>query len=52
MEDPIKEMKLGDIIDEMKLVYFIEMLISLQHIFDSAGSKEELVERLADLLWK
>lgn len=48
----IKEMKIGDILDEIKLVYFIEMLISLQHIFDSASSKEELVERLADLLWK
>ncbi len=48
----IKEMKIGDILDEIKLVYFIEMLISLQHIFDSTSSKEELVERLADLLWK
>ncbi|GCC10089.1 archaeal putative transposase [archaeon] len=47
----IKEMKIGDILDEIKLVYFIEMLISLQHIFDSASSREELVERLADLLW-
>lgn len=47
----IKEMKLGEILDEAKLVYFIEMLVSLQHIFDSSGSKEELVERLADLLW-
>jgi hypothetical protein len=42
----VKEMKLGDILDETKLVYFIEMLVGLQHIFDSAGSKEELVERL------
>jgi len=45
----MKEMKIGDILDETKLVYFIEMLISLQNIFDSASSKEELVERLADL---
>jgi hypothetical protein len=47
----IKEMKLGEILDEIKLVYFIEMLVLLQHIFDSASSKEELVERLAGLLW-
>lgn len=47
----IKEMKLREILDETKLLYFVEMLVSLQHIFDSAGSKEELVERLADLLW-
>jgi len=46
----IKAMKLGDIVDETKLVYFIEMLVSLQHIFNSACSREELVEKLADLL--
>lgn len=48
----IKEMKLGEVLDEAKLLYFIEMLIALQHIFNSAGSKEELAERLADLLWE
>lgn len=47
----IKELKLGEILDEIKLVYFIEMLVGLQRVFDSARSKEELVERLADLLW-
>jgi hypothetical protein len=48
----IREMKLGQILDETKLIYFIEMLVSLQHIFDSASSREELVEKLVDLLWE
>ncbi len=48
----VKEMKLGEILDEIKLVYFIEMLISIQQIFDSASSREELVEKIADTLWK
>lgn len=47
----IKEMRLSEVLDDVKLLYFVEMLIAMQEVFDSAGSKEELAERLADLLW-
>jgi len=47
----IREMKLSEILDEARLLYFVEMLIAIREIFNTSSSREELVEKLADLFW-
>jgi len=47
----IREMKLSEILDEARLLYFVEMLIAIREISNTSSSREELAERLADLFW-
>ncbi len=45
----IKEMRLSEILEESRVLYFVEMLIAIRGIINSSNSKEELAEKLVSL---
>ena len=49
LREVVSELRLSDALAEAKLLYFVEMLVALQEIFQSSDSKEELALRIIAL---
>lgn len=47
LETVIKEMKIGEYLDETKFTYFIEAIVAIQEIVKTSSSREELASRLS-----
>lgn len=50
-ETVIEEMGIGEILDEVKLLYLIETVMVIKRIVETSTSKEELGDRMADFFW-